>query len=162
MATADPLDILLIHNHWATHQLFDACDGLTNEQFHQKFEIGEGSLHNNITHIIGAMRSWGDLLAGRELRGRPEGSNHSIAELKAMLNDASADFSKSAHAHPVAETVTRERGGKIYTFTRGAVATHVMTHGMHHRAQCLNMLRHLGVEKLPQSSVAEWTLVDGH
>jgi uncharacterized damage-inducible protein DinB len=32
-----------------------------------------------------------------------------------------------------------------------------MTHGMHHRAQCLNMLRRLGVQPLPPSSVAEWT-----
>jgi uncharacterized damage-inducible protein DinB len=29
---------------------------------------------------------------------------------------------------------------------------------MHHRAQCLNMLRKLGVTPLPKSSVAEWTL----
>jgi uncharacterized damage-inducible protein DinB len=28
---------------------------------------------------------------------------------------------------------------------------------MHHRAQCLNMLRHLGVTPLPASSVTEWT-----
>jgi uncharacterized damage-inducible protein DinB len=39
----------------------------------------------------------------------------------------------------------------------GAILTHATTHGMHHRAQCLNMLRHLGVTPLPQSSVIEWT-----
>jgi uncharacterized damage-inducible protein DinB len=33
----------------------------------------------------------------------------------------------------------------------------VATHGVHHRAQCLNMLRHLGVKPLPLSSVAEWS-----
>jgi uncharacterized damage-inducible protein DinB len=37
------------------------------------------------------------------------------------------------------------------------VLTHVTTHGMHHRAQCLNMLRQLGVTPLPPSSVTEWT-----
>jgi uncharacterized damage-inducible protein DinB len=30
---------------------------------------------------------------------------------------------------------------------------------MHHRAQCLNMLRHLGVTPLPPSSVTEWDLM---
>ena len=35
--------------------------------------------------------------------------------------------------------------------------THITTHGTHHRAQCLNMLRQLGVTPLPPSSVAEWT-----
>jgi len=38
------------------------------------------------------------------------------------------------------------------------VITHVTTHGMHHRAQCLNMLRHVGVNPLPQSSVLQWML----
>jgi uncharacterized damage-inducible protein DinB len=40
--------------------------------------------------------------------------------------------------------------------SRGGVITHVATHGMHHRAQCLNMLRQLGVTPLPKSSVVEW------
>ena len=42
--------------------------------------------------------------------------------------------------------------------TRGVVVTHVATHGMHHRAQCPNMLRQVGVEKLPPSSVVEWSV----
>ena len=41
--------------------------------------------------------------------------------------------------------------------TRGATIVHVTTHGTHHRAQCLNILRQLGVTPLPPSSVAEWT-----
>ncbi|MCA9288067.1 MAG: LysR family transcriptional regulator [Phycisphaerales bacterium] len=56
------------------------------------------------------------------------------------------------------EIVTRTRDGKTYSFTRGAVVTHITTHGMHHRAQCLNMLRQLGVNPLPKSSVMEWSL----
>ena len=160
MATAEPLDILLKHNHWATQLLLEACSNISAEQFHQRFEIGEGSLHDNITHIIGAMRGWGDMLAGREIRKRPEGATFSVDELTSMLEDATADFSNTARSHPVHEIVTRERGGKAYSFTRGAVVTHVMTHGMHHRAQCLNMLRHLGVSPLPQSSVAEWMMTD--
>jgi uncharacterized damage-inducible protein DinB len=37
---------------------------------------------------------------------------------------------------------------------------HVTTHGMHHRAQCLNMLRQLAVpgisDRLPEIDVLEW------
>jgi uncharacterized damage-inducible protein DinB len=37
---------------------------------------------------------------------------------------------------------------------------HVTTHGMHHRAQCLNMLRRLEVaglsDNLPELDVLEW------
>ncbi len=59
------------------------------------------------------------------------------------------------------EPFTRERGGKNYTFTRAEVVTHITTHGVHHRAQAINMLRRLGVEKMPPSSVMEWVMVGG-
>lgn len=159
MPESDPLAILLAHNHWATQQLLDSCAQLPDEQFHQTFEMGLGSLHDTIVHIIGAMRGWGDLLGRREFRDRPEGTSYSIDELRTMLDEATADLSRSARDHPMDEILTRERGGREYSFTRGAVLTHVTTHGMHHRAQCLNMLRQVGVENLPQSSVAEWTLL---
>jgi uncharacterized damage-inducible protein DinB len=59
---------------------------------------------------------------------------------------------------PLEEMVTRRlRDGKTLQLTRGAVLAQVATHGMHHRAQCLNMLRQLGVSPLPPSSVVEWT-----
>jgi uncharacterized damage-inducible protein DinB len=162
MATSDPVEILLEHNMWATRTMIQACESLTDEQFHQKFEMGPGSLHDTLTHMIGAIRGWGDLLAGREQRARLEGDKHSIDELNQLLEEVGTDFSASARNHPVDEEVTGERGGRSFTFTRGGVITHVTTHGMHHRAQCLNMLRQLGVDPLPPSAVVEWILmVDG-
>lgn len=160
MPPAEPLEIMLAHNLWATRKLLDACDRLSEEQFHRRFEMGPGSLHDTATHIIAGMRRWGDLLAGREQRPRLEGPRRSVADLAALLEEIGADVAASARAHPVSETVTAERGGRTASFTRGAVLTHVLTHGMHHRAQCLNMLRQLGAEPLPPSSVLEW-LVKG-
>src|SRR5207302_9276465 len=136
----------------------DDCPKLTYEQFHQPLEMGPGSLHDTIEHMIGAMRGWTDMLAGREPRPRLEtsGTRRSTAELLALLDESTADFAATARAHPLAESVTASRGGRSYTFTRGAVATHVTTHGVHHRAQCLNMLRRLGVTPLPPRSVLDW------
>ncbi len=71
----------------------------------------------------------------------------------------SADFEQAAYARPFDTIVNREREGTTYTFTAGGILTHVTTHSMHHRAQCLNMLRHLGIKQLPMSSVMEWMLV---
>lgn len=83
MMSADPLDILLRHDAWATREVLRACSGLTDEQWHRRFEIG-------------------------------------------------------------------------------AALVHVTTHGMHHRAQCLNMLRHLGVpgisDRLPEIDPLDWQL----
>ena len=159
MSTSNPLDVLLAHNLWANRQLLEACARLTPEQFHQRFEMGPGSLHDTTTHILGAMRGWGDMLAGREQRPRLEGTRRTPAELLALLDEIAADIAASAAAHSLDGLVTGSRGGKSYTFARGGVLTHVTTHGMHHRAQCLNMLRHLGVTPLPPSAVVEWMLM---
>lgn len=160
MATSNPLEILLKHDRWATGQILDKCVSLTAEQFNRKFEMGPGSLQATITHMLGAQRFWTDLLAGREQRPRLEqGGQRTAVELRALLDEVADEFSAVAVSHPLDGTVSRVRDGKTYVFTRGAVLTHVTTHGMHHRAQCLNMLRHVGVSPLPPSSVAEWSFI---
>ncbi|HEX4053382.1 MAG TPA: DinB family protein [Tepidisphaeraceae bacterium] len=158
MPTSNPLDILLAHDRWATGQILAACAKLTPEQFHQRFEMGPGSLHDTTTHILGAMRFWGDLLAAREQRPRLEGTKQTPDELLTLLDEIATDLAATARAHSLDQTVSRVRDGKTYIYTRAGVLTHVATHAMHHRAQCLNMLRHLGVKPLPPSSVAEWII----
>jgi uncharacterized damage-inducible protein DinB len=157
MPTSDPITILLAHDRWATRQILDACSKLTDAQFHQRFEMGPGSLHDTITHMLAAMRTWGDSLSHRDLRPRLEGTKRSIPELSRLLDETYSEFAAIARAEPLDHAISRAREGKTYTFTRGVVITHVATHGMHHRAQCLNMLRHLGVSPLPPSSIAEWS-----
>jgi uncharacterized damage-inducible protein DinB len=159
MPTSDPLQILLAHDRWATKQIFDTCDKLTAEQFDQRFPIGPGSLRDTTTHILGAMRVWTRLLAAVDIGQRIEqdGQRRSPKELSVLLETVADDLAAEAHRLPLDQTVTRIRDGKTFNFTRCAVLVHVTTHGMHHRAQCLNMLRQLGVNPLPRSSVAEWT-----
>ena len=161
MPVSDPVAILVRQNRWAMEKLIEACRTLTDEQFHQTFEMGPGSLHNTILHILGAMRGWSDLLAGREQRPRLESDDkRTLDDLSELLVEISDDLESLATSRPTGEIVTGERGGKVYSFTRGAVVTHVTTHGMHHRAQCLNMLRQLGVDQLPPSSVIEWVMME--
>ena len=79
-----------------------------------------------------------------------------------LLDEIADDLAASARAHPMDELVMRSREGEEGTFARGAVLVHVPTHGMHHRAQCVNMFRQLGVELLPASAAVEWIkMVDG-
>ena len=161
MPASDPIAILVRQNHWATKNLLNACADLSDDQFHQEFAMGPGSLHDTITHILGAMRGWSDLLAGWEQRPRlEEDGPYRIDELATLLDEISSDLETLATTHPVDEVVTGERGGRSWSFTRGAVVTHVTTHGMHHRAQCLNMLRQLDVDPLPPSAVIEWVIME--
>lgn len=157
MPSSDPVSILLTHNRWANEQLLNACEPLSHEQFHQRFDMGPGSLHDTVSHIAGAMTGWSDLLAQREMRPRPDKlPTRTIDELRAMFAAADADILAST-SKPIDEVVTGARAGRSYSFTRGAVLTHLMTHGVHHRAQCLNMLRLLGATP-PDVSIMTWVM----
>jgi uncharacterized damage-inducible protein DinB len=175
--SADPLDILLMHDRWGTRRILEVCETLTREQFHQRFEIGPGSLHATLIHIIGAMRRWADRIAARELRPvidtpprHPDMPSQyrerTPREMIDLLDDAAADLVRIAadlrrsDGFGLASVMVVPFGQTEYTFTRGAALVHVTTHGMHHRAQCLNMLRQLGIEPspddLPEIAVIDW------
>jgi uncharacterized damage-inducible protein DinB len=158
MPKHDPIEILLAHDQWATGQILDTCQNLTPDQFHQRFEMGLGSLHDTTLHILAAMRTWTQTLAGQPLSPRLEKEGpKTIPELRSLLEICSRELAAESKRRPLSDTAARPRDGKTYTFTRSAILTHVATHGMHHRAQCLNMLRQLGVKPLPPSSIAEWS-----
>jgi caffeoyl-CoA O-methyltransferase len=167
-AASDPLDILLRHDAYATREVLRACSGLTDEQWHRRFEIGPGSLHDALTHVVGAMLRWADRIDGppTELRPSIEGiARRTPAELLALLDAAESGLAASAdraRARGLGTEFEVTLAGKTHRFTLGAALVHVTTHGMHHRAQCLNMLRHLGVpgisDRLPEIDPLDWQL----
>lgn len=153
-------DRLLQHNTWATQALLERCRSLTPEQFQQRHDIGPGSLHDTLRHIIAAMLRWADRLADRPVRESIEKhpQPRTPDELLVLLDQAGREL---------AEVVSRiDREGRHdemmqaesipERFTRGPAVVHVLTHGVHHRAQALNMLRRLGVTDLPGVGAIGW------
>ena len=165
-STPDALDILLKHDAWATRQVLEACTRLPSEQWHRRFDIGPGSLHDTLTHIVGAMHRWADRLEGPPHPIRPsieDSTQRTPAELLVLLAAAEIELVASAARARVRGLETAldvTLGGTSFRFTLGAMLVHVTTHGVHHRAQCLNMLRRLEVagisDNLPELDVLEW------
>ena len=163
---SDPLDILLAHDAWATNELLRVCESLDDSQWHRRFDIGPGSLHDTLTHIVGAMLRWADRIDGPPQTVRAsieDGTRRSAAQLRALLADAESSLAASAARQRGLDTALDVTlGGTPYRFTLGAMLVHVTTHGMHHRAQCLNMLRRLELpgisDALPDLDVLEWQL----
>jgi uncharacterized damage-inducible protein DinB len=176
--THDPITILIRSDAWGTRLILDCCAKITRDQFHKKYDMGLGTLHVTLTHIISVMRRWTDRLAGRTPRPMlhtvpefphlgGETKERTPAELRTLLDEAENDLLEVARQckDTLHTTVTVEWPGddgkvKVHTFTRGAVFVHLTTHGYHHRSQCLNMLRHLGVpgvsDSLPEPSAVDW------
>ena len=158
----DLLDRLLGHDAWTTRQLLRLCRDLSDEQLDREFDIGHRTVRATLAHVIRNVEVWSDLMARRPVRedpgARPEA--HSVSGLIARLDHAAADLAA------VARAVAR-RGGWDETWldvldrppaekTYGGAIAHVVTHGMHHRAQLLYMLRRLGVVELPEGDVLSW------
>jgi uncharacterized damage-inducible protein DinB len=158
--TSDPLSALLGHNHWATHKVLGLCAGLTPEQFHQQFEIGFGSLHDTLRHMLECTRSWSTYIAALPTRPsvKPADQRFSLDEFAALLDETTEELRILIDESQgrLGELIYATLGGKQYPFTRGVALTHVLVHGTHHRAQCLNMLRRLGVANLPDIDVNDW------
>lgn len=177
--------IMLAHNRWGNRMVLEQCRGLSVEQFHRKFPIGpgeRGGLHLTLTHIISAAGRWADRIRGiTPLRAvleppvfAPPGAvpadarDRTVDELLALNDQFSDDLEDAAlvsrlrgmHSTIVLTFPQPDGTGKEYTFTRAAALTHVLTHGHWHRAQCLNMLRHLGIkgisDTLPELDVVDW------
>src|SRR4029079_4659706 len=109
MPESDPLQILLSHDRWATVQLLHACGQLPPDQFHRRFDIGPGSLHDTLTHIIGATRSWTETLAGADARPRLEtdGQRRTPEPLTPLLDEAPRELCDESRRRPLDETVSR-------------------------------------------------------
>lgn len=168
--SSDAYDILLGHNRWAIRTLLEKCEALTPDQFHQKFDIGPGSLHDALTHTIGAIFRWSDRIEGVTLRPSIEGrlpSDHAspitkrtVAELKELNEEAGEGLARvvtlMTKGNHLAEVRTWTLGGESYRFTVAAAIIHVTNHGMHHRAQCMNMLKRLGKPVDADLDELEW------
>lgn len=164
----DVLHILLKHDAWATRTLILASKPLSNEQLHHPFDIGHGSIHDTLTHVIGAMLRWSDRISGRPLRTGPDRIATPLTpdQLLRELDVAADDLYETARRidsdgrlnHDI---TIKDASGRSYAFSNAAALVHVTTHGMHHRAQIVNMRRRLGLPPIGLDlDPCEWDMVD--
>jgi uncharacterized damage-inducible protein DinB len=141
---------LFVYNDWGRDRLMALAGDLSDAKLDTPFEMGEGTLRKTLEHLFGAEWTWAQRCKGRSPisgecpRDIPTMSAlwdqwRGIAEERDAFLDALTNDQLSrpvTYVHP---------NGRSYCFQLGHVLLHVCCHGTHHRAQALNMLRHLGV-----------------
>jgi uncharacterized damage-inducible protein DinB len=157
----DILDRLLGHDAYTTHQLLLRCAPLNDEQLDRQFAIGHGSLRETFDHLIWNMEIWTDLMRERTPRRHPGPAGATIAQFLSRLDAISSDFAAMARDAQRANRLDALFPDSIDPppptwRTLGGGIVHVITHSMHHRAQILNMMRHLGLRDLPEGDVLSW------
>jgi uncharacterized damage-inducible protein DinB len=156
------LNRLLGHDAWTTRQLLLRCQELSETELDREFDIGHRSVRATLLHIVRNMEVWTDLMGGRPLRPN-EGDQplgRSVSGILRRLDTAASDLAS------VASRIV-EQGRLDERFvdnldkppshkSRGGAIVHVATHSMHHRAQLLYLLRHLGMRDLIEGDVLSW------
>ena len=149
----DLLDRLLGHDAWTTRQLLVRCGELTDAQLDQPFDIGPGTVRATLEHIVRNVEAWTDLMAGQPVRAVEgpviERLDRAVADLAALGRPIAQRSGWDETWVDTLDDPPREK-------TFGGAIAHVLTHGMHHRAQVLYMLRRLGVADLPEGDVLSW------
>jgi len=141
---------LFVYNDWGRDRVMTLVGDLSDAQLDRPFEMGEGTLRRTVEHVFGAQWTW-----LRRCGGRSPISGECPRDFPTMsaLRDQWRRIAEERNVFLDALTQDQLHGlvtyvhpnGKRYSFQLGHVLLHVCCHGTHHRAQALNMLRHLGV-----------------
>ena len=155
---SDPVRTLLAHDRWANLRVLDRCAELSREDLHRDFDLGVGPLDAQLAHVAIVLRAWADVLMQRPIRADPTDLPWDAGRLRTELIGAHDEFDGAALAGPMDEAVTRDYRGSTTQIPRATIVAHVTTHNAHHRAQCLHMLKRLGMTDPLPASAMSWFL----
>jgi uncharacterized damage-inducible protein DinB len=162
----DLLDRLLGHDEWTTSEILRRCGELTSDQLHADFDIGLGSIHRTLVHVIGNIRVWTDLMrAGATDGATSEWRDRDLAGLVEAFRSSYADFAGFARGVRAEDRLNDEWVDSLddpsQSKTYGGAILHVITHNMHHRGELLHMLDRLGLTDLPEGDLLSWEAMAG-
>jgi uncharacterized damage-inducible protein DinB len=137
----------------ARERVFQHVRALTQEQYTRKFPFGRGSVRATLVHVADTEWWYTSILQGvpaPEERSpfRPY-SRTGFGALEAAWGDLAGRTLQTLRGErdwgrPVEDRWTTKRWTRGVKTIAGGVATQLLFHEVHHRAQVMVMLRHLG------------------
>jgi uncharacterized damage-inducible protein DinB len=155
----DILERYLGYESWTLRHLIVRCQELTREQLHATFDLGHESLHETLTHIIGNLEVWTDLMREREVRSL--GPIEDDASVYLVRFDAAmADFSDCARTLAAQDRLddayldVLDNPPRAKSF--GGTLLHVLTHTTVHRWEVQHMFTRLGLPDVIEGDALSW------
>lgn len=163
--------IVRLHQHrlWSNDQLREACRPLSEKQLRQEHAIGQGTLWRTLCHMYAAEFVWLKALCGTaealapgdvadDLPGNQKGPDaaRNLLQLNGRWDELNGQWESYLYGltpEKLSKKIYKKPSRGVQTQVVGAstmdVLLHVCTHAQYTTAQAVNMLRHLGIEKLP-------------
>jgi uncharacterized damage-inducible protein DinB len=151
---AEMLRTMFDYSDWAMTRIFDAADGLTQEQLDTPGTAGHGSIRQTLLHLIDTQRGWlswwdGSMTAAEAISSGLDLADYpDVASLRALWEDVSAQTAeftstlKDEDATRVYSSATPD--GRTITFILWQMMYHVANHGTLHRSEVAAMLTDFG------------------
>lgn len=159
------------HRSWVNGNLLTTAANLRDEQLRSPYPIGQGSIWTSLCHLYAAEFVWLEALLGKDdplvpgdVPGKIPGNQQGEGGIKDLddlrqkwstLEQRWSGYLASLTAESLQEPVYKKimSGGTPSRFAtrRADVLLHVCTHAHYTVAQVINMFRHSGVEKLPET-----------
>ena len=158
----DILDRYLSYEVWTLRHFIGRCREVSQAQLHQKFDLGLGTVHATLAHIIKNLEAWTDLMRERPVRPMSplsESIDECLERFDAAMADL-ADYARSlAQADHLDDTYLDVLDTPPTFKTFGGTILHVLTHTTVHRWEIQHMLQRLGLNNLLEGDALEWEQV---
>jgi uncharacterized damage-inducible protein DinB len=168
MNAVELLQRLHQHRAWVNRNLLTAAATLSDEQLRSAFPIGQGSVWKSLLHLYAAEYVWLEALLGNkgflvpgDLPGKIPGNQQGEGGITGLddlrqkwsaLEQRWIGYLAALTPTGLEEVVYRKSSsGQRFGTRRSDVLLHVCTHAHYTAAQVVNMLRHVGVAKLPDT-----------
>jgi uncharacterized damage-inducible protein DinB len=155
----DILERYLGYEAWTLRHMISRCSELSTEQLHQPFDIGPGTLHKTLSHIIGNLEGWTDLMRERPERTLPPVPDNAEGYLQ-RFDAAMADFDECARTlaagNRLDETYMDRFDYPPQAKSFGGTLLHVLTHTTVHRWEVQHILQRLGLEDVIEGDALGW------
>jgi len=153
---------LSTYNIWANQLIFDAINQLPEEQQKQELPSSFKSLYKTVLHMLDAQSIWWQRMKLQERIIRPsEDFTGNMKELSNNLlhqNRQWNEWVNNANDHQL-QHVFHYQNTKKEQFKQPIfqMLVHVFNHETYHRGQLVNLLRQLGVDKIPATDFIAWS-----
>ena len=150
------------YNGWANQKIMEAILALPEEKQYQEVPSSFNSLYRTVLHMWDAESIWWQRMKLQERVTRPSenfrGNMLDVVNGLMQQNRQWEEWVINAtdlaieHVFQYQTDIKEHFKQPIYQ-----MILHVFNHGTYHRGQLINMLRQLGVEKLPKTDFIVWS-----
>ena len=152
------------YNIWANQRLIDVILALPEEKQLAEVPSSFNSLYKTVLHMWDAESGWWQRMKLQERTIFPSNNfNGTMKDIANGLLQQSKQWEEwvGNTSELMLEHVFQYQNvkGEQFKMPIYQMIHHVFNHGTYHRGQLINMLRQLGVEKLPQTDFSLWTRV---